>query len=243
MDNTYLEELKILRTIVPVGIRQGIILLDQTKGNIDAAAQQFREHALTLIASKTDTDPDKLLVVLEKNNYDIAASLKQLEEEKFTPLERVLRRYQDNKEDGLYKVSILVQEKYGLSQEALRHWHTLPTLPAPVFTFLVVTEWLNFEDYEGLSIALSFQLETVTQEMEKLGFNELATVLNKANQLRLSIFNPQHSEKDIHDYVAASNEFSNNKDYISYYDFFTSQRPLLIEKIYQLVTDHLADFS
>jgi hypothetical protein len=96
MHDNLKDQLVLLRQRIPIGLRHGQVLLENTNGNIDEAEHLFKKETIATLIEKTGVSHDTAKLHLEKNKYDIASALKAIDEEQHSLSERILRRYQHN---------------------------------------------------------------------------------------------------------------------------------------------------
>jgi hypothetical protein len=243
VNESHKDKLEILRQRIPIGLRDGLTLLEAFDGDLEKAEVKFREKMVAIIISKTRVTTNVAIRHLTKCNFDIAATIKNIEEELYTFTELVLRKFKDKKEDALYKIAYAIEEKYNLRREFWLDFDTLKNLPSEVYCCMATLEWLNYENWEDYQSALSFNLDIVTDQIgNKLGLTELANSLKQAKDIQILIYTQYGIDKGIQNYVAASNELQNNKEYEKYSNVYVTQRPTLIDRLYELVKNNIDKF-
>jgi hypothetical protein len=170
VNEIYKDKLEILRQRIPIGLRHGLTLLEKADGNIEKAEEYFRDEMVVLTLDKRQVTSDIALRHLEKNNFDIHLTIKSIDEELYTLIEIIMHAIEETK---------AIERKFWLNFEDLKK------LPDEVFCLLTVMEWLNYESYENLDAALSFELEIVTKQLEnKLALPDLANSLLRASEIK-----------------------------------------------------------
>jgi hypothetical protein len=243
VNEVYKDKLEILRQRIPIGLRHGLTLLESLDGDLEKAEVKFREEMVAIIISKTGVTADVAIKHLTKNNFDIAATIKDIDEERYTFTELVLRKFKDKKEDALDKIAYAIQEKYNLKKEFWLNFNTLKELPSELYCLMAIWEWLNYESWEDYGSALSFNLDIVADQIgNKLGLTELANSVKQAKDIRTLIYTRYRIDKGIKDYVAASNELQRHEEYKKYENVYVTQRPMLIDRLYELVKNNIDKF-
>jgi hypothetical protein len=92
---------------------------------LEKAEMKFREEMAAIIISKTGVTADVANKHLTKSNFDIAATIKNIDEERYTFTELVLRKFKDKKEDALGEIAYAIEEKYNLKREFWLNFNTL----------------------------------------------------------------------------------------------------------------------
>ncbi|NML39853.1 hypothetical protein HHL17_21820 [Chitinophaga sp. G-6-1-13] len=156
------EQIKQLRLQVPVGLRHAGLLLEKTGGDIMAARQLFIQEIQAAVLGKTTAPPELVLPLLEQHQYDIPRTLLAIEEVLYTITERILRKVKNNPEAAIDKVALAIETATPLQRN---FWLSLETMTLPNSyqqAFMIIHEWLSYEDYEGFDSALYFHRELVS---------------------------------------------------------------------------------
>jgi hypothetical protein len=243
VNELYKDKLEILRQRIPIGLRHGLTLLESLDGDLEKAEVKFKEEMAAIIISKTGVTADVANKHLTKSNFDIAATIKNIDEERYTFTELVLRKFKDKKEDALDKIAYAIEEKYNLKREFWLNFNTLKELPSELYCLMAIWEWLNYESWEDYESALSFNLDIVTDQIKnKLGLTELANSVKQAKDIRTLIYTQYRIDKGIKDYVTASNEVQRHEEYKKCENVYVTQRPILIDRLYELVKNNIDMF-
>jgi hypothetical protein len=237
----------LLRQRIPIGISGGLILLKKVNGDLEKAEEQFKEEMIALAVNKTEVTSEVATSHLIKSSFDITLAIKRIKDElksiddaRYTVTELILRDNKNNKEDALFKIMHEVEEQLNLKREFWLSFDSLKALPAEVYSFMVIMEWLNYEDYEGYDYALSFHLDLVIKNIkDQLALTGLANSLQQANDLKDIIYAKNETDKDLQRYINASNELREHEEYQKCEEFFKSQRPLLLERLCVLVKSNI----
>jgi hypothetical protein len=236
VNEKYKDKLEILRQRIPIGLRQGLVLLEKYDGDLDKAEKQFQSEMLTLIIDKTGVSQDLVIVHLIKNRFDIGLTIKSIDEERYTLTELILRNCKDKKEDALEKIMHAVEEVQNLKRTFWLNFDDLKVLPSEIYCFLTTMEWLNYESWEDYGSALSFNLDIVVEQIEhKLELPDLANSLRQAKNIQTIIYRNNEASKHKHNDIMTRNELRDKPGYQKCEEDFKTQRPILIERLYELV--------
>lgn len=243
MNEIYKDKLQTLRQRIPIGLQNGLALLEKAEGNLDEAEKQFQNEMVLLTISKTEVTTEVAIRHLVKSNFDIGLTIKSIDEERYTLTEVILRKYKDKKEEALDKTMYAIEKRHNLNRKYWLSFDELNILPSEIYCLLTTMEWLNYESCESYGNALSFNLDIVTEQLEnKLGLAHLANSLRQANDIQTIIYAQNETNKDFQNYIKAREELQNNKEYRKYEKDFISQRPILIDKLYELVKSNIDKF-
>lgn len=242
MNEKYKDKLEILQQRIPVGDRQGLALLEKTEGNTDKAEKYFTEEHISVIVNKTGIETEIALHHLRENNFDIKQTIKIMESKYFTATELILKRDHD-KEEVLDKIFSAIVKKYDWKGSFLNVHDKIKDFPNELYSFATVMEWLYFENWEDFESALFYHLDMVTEQMRtQLNLPELADTLEKARSIAHSFYEKYETSKDHNNYVKATNELRNNKEFIATEEKFNLLKPLLEERLYELVKNNIEKF-
>ncbi|MBW8683336.1 hypothetical protein [Chitinophaga rhizophila] len=242
MNKVSQQQVTLLRQRVPIGLSDGLRLLKQTDNDIDLAEQIFKEEMLKMVVNKTGIEPDIALMHLHQQRYHVDAALQAINEERFSLTERIYRRH-GNKEFALERIVDTVRKAYHIDLNKHLELKDVHNVPREVCCLLVVMDWLCYTDYEGFDIGLTFELTTITTHVEEvLALPALAQVLERAADIRTSIFNDYDAEIAIENYITAANALAKDVSFQECESTFLSQRVLLIERLYDLVGNNISKF-
>lgn len=242
MNEMYKDKLEILQQRIPIGDRQGLALLEKTEGNADKAEKYFTEERTSIIVNKTGIPSEIALHHLQENNFDIKQTIKIIENKYFTATELILKKDHD-KEEVLDKVFSAIVKKYDWKRTFLNDPNEIKDLPNDLYSFVTVMEWLYFENWEDFESALFNHLDMVTEQMRtKLNLPQLADALEKARSIAHYFYEKNETSKDHNNYVKATNELRNNKEFIAAEEKFNLLKPLLEERLYELVKNNIEKF-
>lgn len=243
MNELYKDKLEILRQRIPIGLRHALALLEKFEGDLDKSEKQFHDEMVALIITKTGVTAEVATKHLMTHRFDIALTIKGIDEERYTLTELILRKFKNKKEDALGSIAYTIEQKHSLKKNFWLVFDNLKTLPPELYCFLTIIEWLNYESWEDYQSALSFHLDIVTEQLEtKLGLADLANSLRKAEHIWTVSYEENGAGKDIQKYIDTSNELQNNNEYRKCKDDFVIQRPVVIERLYDLVRNNIDKF-
>jgi hypothetical protein len=163
----YLQELRALRQRIAIGVRHGLVLLYQTNGDVVAAEALFQQELTRLVAHQAQIPEAAARHALEQANYEVPRTLRQLEQARYSLTQRILRRYREPA-DAVRRVADVVERTYHVSRTYWLDVESAQLLPLPLACVLVVSEWLAYEDWEGLDGAVYFHLEAVLDYCDRL---------------------------------------------------------------------------
>jgi len=250
VNEIYKDKLMILRQRIPIGLRDGLILIEKVNGDLEKAEKQFKTEMITLVINKTGVTSEVALSHLLKGNFDINVAIKSVKDElksiddaRYTVTEIILRKNKSKKEDALFEIMSAVEEQFILKREFWLSFDCLKELPSEVYSFMVIMEWLNYEDWEGYDYALSFNLDLVTEHINnQLALTDLINTLQHANNIKTLIFSKNETAKDFQNYINAINELRVHEEYQKCEEVFRRQRPLLLERLYEFVKNNTVHF-
>ncbi|ACU63441.1 hypothetical protein [Chitinophaga pinensis] len=236
MNETSKQQLSLLRQRIPVGLSSGLKLLENAGGDINKAELLFREDILQTLVRKIGLPEDVIQRHLISNNFDIDATVKRIDEERFTLTERILRRYK-HKAEAVDQVRFAVLGQNDVYKGSWLDFKQLTAFPKEVYCLLTLNEWLLYADYEGLDVALSFELEVITNQLETvLGLSALADALRQTQELADLLYKKYEITGNHENYIKAARELDESDIYRQCEQMYKEQRDLLIERLYDLVT-------
>jgi hypothetical protein len=235
MNETSKQQLSLLRQRIPVGLTAGLKLLERAGGDIDNAVLLFREEILQTLVSKLGLPEDIIQRHLVNNNYDIDATVKSIDEERFTLTERILKRYK-NKEEALDQINFAVMKQHNIYRDGWLDFKQLVGFPKEVYCLMTITEWLLYVDYEGLDEALFFRYEEISNQLETvLQLSSLSEALRQAGKLAVILYEKYEVPGSIENYMASVQELKESEIYKQYEYQFTEQQNLVIHRLYDLI--------
>jgi hypothetical protein len=151
--------------------------------------------------------------------------------------------HKNNKENALQRIVSNIERQYPIEQRASLPFKSLLNLPQEIFCLMVIMKWLCYEEYEGFNIALSFELDIVTDQIENvLQLSSLADSLRQARNIQELIYQKNKIRDDIENYINATNELKENKAYQKCMGDYYDQRNLLIDTLYDFVQKNISKF-
>ena len=240
MNNTYEDKLILLQERIPVELRHGLALLEKTNGDLEKAEQLFQEERITLIMNRAEVTADVALRHLYKNKFYIKRTIDSIDEERYTLTERILKKSKDKKEEALDNILYAIHEKYGHRRNL---WKPSEDVPKEIHSFVICMEWVNFVDWEGYESALAFNLEIAVDQFEnQLKLQDLALSLRMANDIRALIHSQNESDKGLINHIKASCMLHEDKTFKECQEDFMNQRPMVMERLYELVKNNIIWF-
>ena len=241
MNQIHKDKLEILQQRIPIGLRHGLILLEKFDGDLNKVEKHFKEEMITLTRAKTGVKSNIAIRHLIKNNFDISLTIKSIDEERYTLTELIIKK--NKKEDALDKIFSAVKEQYDLDENIWLNFDQLKNLTPEIYCFITTMEWLNYESWEDYEIALSYDLNVVADQIEnKLGLSELANSLKKAERLITFVFEKYEVKEHLNNYLKAKNKLREEIGFQKTENTFIMQKPILIDRLYELVKNNIEKF-
>lgn len=235
----YKEQLHLLRQQIPIGIRQGVQLLNQTNGDVGKARQLFEAAVIETIIQRTAVPADIARKYLATHNYDIPQAIASINAERFTLTERILQKSKNNKEDTL---TLIVQSIETTSNIQRKYWlplEELTYLSPPVYCLLVLHEFLSYEDWEGFSSAIYFHPGIVAAQLETLpGLEFVANHLREAKRRSDEIYQ-QYNGKQASE---ISNKVADDAEFCRHQAGFDAAKTMIVDRLYSLVVENVGVF-
>ena len=232
----YLVELRALRQRTPINMRHGLVLLQQTNGDVAAAESLFQQELTRLVAHQAQVPEAAARHALELAGYEVPRALQQLEQARYSLTQRILRRYLAPA-DAVRRVADAIEQTHQVPRPYWLDLQAAQRLLPPVACVLLVTEWLAYEDWEGLDAAVYFQLEVVlaycdhllllpqvSQALRHVAVLEQAQAASRGHQrIHRGVFRPGPEVE------AASAAFD-------------VLRPCLVQRLYEVIEEHIELF-
>ncbi|SEW17406.1 hypothetical protein [Chitinophaga arvensicola] len=226
-----------LRQQIPIGIRHGLTLLQQTGGDIVQAKALFEEEMTLLIVKKASVSPDVAKEHLLACKYDIASALTRIDEGRFSLSERILKKY--NKEEALdlivrqIEITENIQRKCWLPLQEITH------VPPLVYGVLAVHDFLGYESWEGFSSALYFYSDIIIAQFEGVvNMPAMADCLRTAKKQSNAIY-AAHKGKDP---SVMSNLINEDVVFCVQESFFEKNRSAVLERLHDLIANNITMF-
>jgi hypothetical protein len=231
----YLEELQVLRQRTPVGMRYGLALLQQTNGEVAAAEALFQQE-LTQVVVHQQVPEAVARHALELAGYDVPRALHQLEQGRYSLTQRVLRRYRAPA-DAVRRVGDVVEQTHHVPRTYWLDLAAAQLLAPPLACVLVVSEWLAYEDWEGLDVAVSFHLEAVLAY-----FDYLLALPQVSHALRYAAALEQEQVELRGRQLARTGAFRPGPEVEAAQVAFEALRPRIVQGLYELIEQHIGLF-
>jgi hypothetical protein len=232
----YLAELSALRQRTPIGVRHGLALLQQTNGDVAAAEALFQQELIRLVAHQAQVPEAAARHALELAGYEVPRTLQQLEQARYSLTQRLLRRYREPA-DAVRRVADAVEQVHQVPRTYWLDMAAAQRLAPPLACVLLVSEWLAYEDWEGLDAAVYFHLEAVLTYLDQV------LALPQASQaLRyVAALEQEQAERRRHQ-LTSTGVFSPAPEVEAARAAFDALRPRIVHHLYELIDHHIALF-
>ncbi len=249
MKTNYLENIKILRQKIPVGVSDALRALETTDGNIEEAENLIKKEFLNILIEKTGVDIAIAQKALIKNKFDIGASLIEIEKQIYSSTELILKRCVIEKDYAIRSILEVIERKIEATTQEYQslvvygwfNFELLKTLDSYLFSFAAIAEWLSFEYYEDFHSAIGFHTEEVTEQIEKaLHLPEIADYIRISRE-RQSYFYEKYENKK-NGYFTAYEKLLKDKAFKHAKNGYFDNKALLIETLYNYVKTHINRF-
>lgn len=177
----WLSQIHQLRKQIPVGIKSAHKLLQQSCGDIAEAIALFNAAQINVLVRKTNITYEKAAQILQQTGYDLPRSFKYIEQERYTLTELILRKCADPGE-AVWKITLAIEFEWRLTRKYWLHMTDLERLPSELCCFMLIHEWQNYAEWEGFPAALFFEIESVLQQLQRLGLLNLAVTVADARK-------------------------------------------------------------
>ncbi|WP_277589859.1 hypothetical protein [Pseudomonas chlororaphis] len=239
MDPTHIQALQQLRNLIPIGLRHAQTLLARCAGNPQQAAELYKSELLQLLVDKSGLPREQAREHLHNAGYDLNRALHAIEEARFTLTQRILRKHHRDKGRALDLIAQAIETEEQLPRQYWLAFEPLEQLAPAPRCFMVLHEWLTFEDWEGFDSALHFHLPQVIAQFRHLQLDALADPLEQANQ-RQKHLRASHAGSDSPAALAAW--INQDPLFNSHQDAYNRYRALLDERLFQWVEQHIQQF-
>lgn len=232
----YWEELRTLRQRTPIGLRHGLALLQQTKGEVAAAEALFQQELTRVVAHQAQVPEAAARHALELAGYEVPRALQQLEQARYSLTQRLLRRYRDPA-DAVRYVADAVEQTHHVPRTYWLDMAAAQVLPPPLACVLVVNEWLAYEDWEGLNVAVYFHLEAVLAYLDHLlALPQVSHILRAAATLE------QEQVASRRRQLARTGAFRPRPELQAVQAAFEALRPRIVQGLYEVIEQHIGLF-
>jgi hypothetical protein len=232
----YLAEVSALRQRMAIGVRHGLALLQQTNGDVAAAEALFQQELTRVVAHQAQVPEAAARHALELAGYDVPRTLQQLEQARYSLTQRILRRYREPA-DAVRRVADAVEQTHQVPRTYWLDVTAAQLLAPPLACVLVVSEWLAYEDWEGLDVAVSFHLEAVLAYFDhQLALPQVSHALRDAAVLE------QEQAEVRRRQLARTGAFSPTPKVVAAHAAFEALRPRIVQGLYELIEHHIELF-
>ena len=232
----YRDELDALRQRIAIGVRHGLVLLQQTAGNVAAAEALFQQELTRLVTQQAQVPEADARHALELARYDVQRTLQQLEQARYSLTQRLLRRY-PAPADAVRRVADAVEQAHQVPRTYWLHVEAAQLLPPPLAGVLVVSEWLAYEDWESLDAAVYFHLEVVLAY-----FDHLLALPQASHALRTVASLEQAQAKPRRRQLARTGGYIPTPEFEAASAAFEALRPRIVQGLYELIEQHIGLF-
>ncbi|MGY1450816.1 hypothetical protein ACW582_27085 [Pseudomonas chlororaphis] len=239
MDPTHIQALQQLRNLIPIGLHHAQTLLARCAGNPQQAAELYKSELLQLLVDKSGLPREQAREHLHNAGYDLNRALHAIEEARFTLTQRILRKHHRDKGRALDLIAQAIETEEQLPRQYWLAFEPLEQLAPAPRCFMVLHEWLTFEDWEGFDSALHFHLPQVIAQFRHLQLDALADTLEQANQ-RQKHLRASHAGSDSPAALAAW--INQDPLFNSHQDAYNRYRALLDERLFEWVEQHIQQF-
>jgi hypothetical protein len=245
----YLPKAKILKERLCIGLQDSIDLLKQTDGNLEEAAEIFKEKILGLTQNVIKLPAEKIKPYLEKYKYDAGRTIDAMLDDfrlvdgvPQTEPVYILHKFRSYKKDAITRIAGLIIKK----ERAARKWdkrsyefpwlkeEELKTLDPYSLCVVALSEWLQYEDLESFEAALFYNLDLVADQIRLLLMPDLAAALRMARDIYKEL---------IEQHQTVSNEFykalRKDEDFREAQKYYVDSQTLLLDTLYTYIQDNL----
>jgi len=239
MDPTLSQALQQLRSAIPIGLRHALALLERCAGDPQQAAECYKAELLQVLVDKSGLPAEQARAHLHNAGYDLNRALSAIEQMRYSLTERILRQHHQDKGRALDLIAQALETAEQLPRSYWLDFARLEQLPPATRCFMVLHEWLAFEDWEGFDCALHFHLPQAIAQLRHLQRDALADTLEQAEQ-RQQQLRAAHAGGE----SAAELAVRVNQDALfnTCQQRFSEQRPHLDECLYAWVERHIEQF-
>jgi hypothetical protein len=232
----YQAELSALRQRTPIGVRHGLVLLQQTQGDVAAAESLFEQELTRVVAHQAQVPEFTARHALQQTGYEVARALQHLEQAQYSLTQRILRRYRDPA-DAVRRVADAVEQTHQVPRSYWLHVEAAQQLPAPLAGVLVVSEWVAYEEWEGLDAAVYFHLAEVLAYCDQLlALPQVSQALRQVAALEQAQANTRRQQ------FADTSVFRPGPAVVAASAAFEALRPRLVQRLYEVIEQHLELF-
>lgn len=239
MDPTHIQALQQLRSVLPISLRHAQALLEHCAGNPQQAAERYKTELLQVLVDKSGLPADQAQAHLHNAGYDLNRALSAVEQARFTLTQRILRTHHQDKARALDLIAQTIETAEQLPRQYWLAFERLEQLAPAPRCFMVLHEWLAFEDWEGFDSALHFHLPQAIAQLRHLQLDALADTLEQADQHQQRL-RAAHTERESPIELAV--RVNQDPLFNACQDSFSQQRPQLDERLYEWVEQYIEQF-
>jgi hypothetical protein len=250
MKKDYLDQVKMLRYEIPVGLSEGLALLHQWNGDTVRVKDILRERYLKEVTDRTGIPAEEAIRYLAHFKYDVERSVLNIIEDyrivdgqRRGEVEYYLLRWRNYKKEAIGKITgvVIRQEQitdydgFRLKEQALVRLNTYHQC------VVVLYEWLHCQDMEDTSAAIYCNTELTATQMRMLGLKETAAALLLARDISQEAYATfdQHNEK----YKLAYEALYIDEDYNHAIRFLDDCHALIVQRLYDFIESNLVKFQ
>jgi hypothetical protein len=176
-----------LRAAVSIGISRGLEILKRTNGELNEAIELSKLDLINDVKSNTGVSDAIARQLLEANHFDVTKVIKEINNSKLSLTQRILKTFK-NKEHALNGIVDAIEKTYQLKREySWLDYNELEKLDWEVYCLVSTMEWINYSDNEGIDYGLSFHIDSIIENLVKLGLASNADRLRNS-QLNLASY-------------------------------------------------------
>ncbi|AMR29118.1 hypothetical protein A0257_19825 [Hymenobacter psoromatis] len=244
MSKQYLAQARLLRQRIPIGLLEALQMLAAVDGDLNRAEQQAQTAYSQQIQEKTGIIAAVALEKLHRLHYDSGRVLDEVAREQHRETELVLQRYATRKAEALPRLYAAIAHATLLEREQgwLLLGHFSATLSPPQYCVVVLSEWIEYADYEGFDYALCFWPDEVAGVItQQLRLPEVASYLWVARH-RQEHFWASVKTNDQQQAFRAASLLARDPAFRAAEQGFDQSRQLLLETLYDYVQERVTEF-
>ncbi|MGF6590084.1 hypothetical protein [Pseudomonas sp. 2835] len=239
MDPTHTQALQQLRSAISIGLRHALALLERCAGDPQQAAECYKAELLQVLVDKSGLPADQARAHLHNAGYDLNRALSAIENARFGLTQRILRKHHRDRAQALNLIAQALETAAQLPRQYWLDFAQLEQLPPATRCFMVLHEWLAFEDWEGFDCALYFHLPQAIAQFRHLQRDALADTLVQADQRQQQLRAAHGGSEGAVELAARVNQ---DALFTACHKRFTEQRPQLDECLYAWIERHVEQF-
>lgn len=175
------ENIKLLRNQIPIGVTEAKQLLERID-NWATAIQVWKQEQIEKFCTKTQTDNENASVYLDKATWRLDSAIDLYQHEQLSLIEQILQSSSRN-EFILSRIREAIDYKQPPKNEVFFRFfdfEDLSTLPKYEFEFVLLSDWLDYLDWEGYDYAIKVNhIQQVIEILNLINATEFAFYLNQ----------------------------------------------------------------